>query len=154
MQIRKLSPARSKGRSIAIPIVMPLGGRGNWRARCSAVASDKGDRVATLAWNNYRHFEIEHGVTSMGAIWHAINPRLISGATHLHRQSRRGQGSVFREFVSALVEKLAPDLPTIELFVLMTDRAAMPAVSSIPNLWCYEDFIATGDDGFVWAGVR
>ena len=35
------------------------------------------DRVATMAWNNYRHFEIEHGVTGMGAIWHAINPRLI-----------------------------------------------------------------------------
>jgi len=35
------------------------------------------DRVATLAWNNYRHFEIEHGVTGMGAVWHAINPRLI-----------------------------------------------------------------------------
>jgi len=37
------------------------------------------DRVATLAWNNYRHFEIEHGVTGMGAVWHAINPRLIPG---------------------------------------------------------------------------
>ncbi|MGQ7310045.1 AMP-binding protein, partial [Streptococcus suis] len=29
------------------------------------------DRVATMAWNNYRHFELEHGVTGMGAIWHA-----------------------------------------------------------------------------------
>ena len=37
-----------------------------------------GDRVATLAWNNYRHFEIEHGVTGLGAVWHAINPRLIA----------------------------------------------------------------------------
>jgi acyl-CoA synthetase (AMP-forming)/AMP-acid ligase II len=37
-----------------------------------------GDRVATLAWNNFRHFEIEHGVTGLGAVWHAINPRLIS----------------------------------------------------------------------------
>src|SRR5260370_33353272 len=37
------------------------------------------DRVATLAWNNYRHFEIEHGVTGLEAIWHAINPRLIHG---------------------------------------------------------------------------
>jgi 3-(methylthio)propionyl---CoA ligase len=36
-----------------------------------------GDRIATLAWNNYRHFEIEHGVTGLGAVWHAINPRLI-----------------------------------------------------------------------------
>jgi 3-(methylthio)propionyl---CoA ligase len=35
------------------------------------------DRVATLAWNTFRHFEIEHGVTGLGAVWHAINPRLI-----------------------------------------------------------------------------
>src|SRR5258708_16446215 len=35
------------------------------------------DRVATLAWNNYRHFEIEHGVTGLRAVWHAINPRLV-----------------------------------------------------------------------------
>ena len=37
----------------------------------------QGDRVATLAWNTYRHFEIEHGVTGLGAVWHAINPRLV-----------------------------------------------------------------------------
>src|SRR6202012_1399787 len=36
-----------------------------------------GDRVATLAWNTHRQFELEHGITGLGAVLHAINPRLI-----------------------------------------------------------------------------
>jgi len=51
--------------------------RGNWPMRCAVIGVASGDRVATLAWNNFRHFEIEHGVTGLGAVWHAINPRLI-----------------------------------------------------------------------------
>src|ERR1700731_1046542 len=35
------------------------------------------DRVTALAWNKHRHFEIEHGVPGLGAVWHAINPRLV-----------------------------------------------------------------------------
>ena len=37
----------------------------------------KGDRVATIAWNNSRHFEIYFGVTGMGGVLHTINPRLF-----------------------------------------------------------------------------
>ena len=35
-----------------------------------------GDRVATIAWNNYRHIEIYYAVSGIGAIVHTINPRL------------------------------------------------------------------------------
>ena len=37
----------------------------------------KGDRIGTLAWNGYRHFELYYGVSGMGAIMHTINPRLF-----------------------------------------------------------------------------
>ena len=108
------------------------------------------DRVATLAWNNYRHFEIEHGVTGMGAIWHAINPRLIPAQIIYIANHAEDKVLFFEASFLPLVEKLAADLPTVGLYVLMTDRAGMPAVTSIPNLQCYEDFIAGGDEGFVW----
>ena len=36
-----------------------------------------GDRVATLAWNGYRHFELYFGVSGIGAVCHTINPRLF-----------------------------------------------------------------------------
>jgi fatty-acyl-CoA synthase len=32
-----------------------------------------GDRVATLAWNGYRHMELYYGVGGMGAVIHTIN---------------------------------------------------------------------------------
>ncbi|CAN5189401.1 3-(methylthio)propionyl-CoA ligase [soil metagenome] len=108
------------------------------------------DRVATLAWNNYRHFEIEHGVTGMGAIWHAINPRLIPAQLIYIANHAEDKVLFFESSFLPLVEKLAPDLPTIGLFVLMSDRAAMPAVTQIPNLQCYEDFISAGDEDFAW----
>ena len=39
----------------------------------------EGDRVATLAWNGFRHFELYYGVSGMGAVCHMVNPRLFAG---------------------------------------------------------------------------
>src|SRR5258708_4677243 len=38
---------------------------------------EPGDRVATLAWNNYRHLELYYAVPSMGAVLHTLNLRLF-----------------------------------------------------------------------------
>ena len=108
-----------------------------------------GDRVATLAWNNYRHFEIEHGVTGLGAVWHAINPRLIAAQISYIANHAEDKVVFFESSFLPMVEKLAPELPTVGLFVLMVERAAMPA-TSIPNIQCYEDFLDNGDENFQW----
>ena len=52
------------------------------RARCLARALERlgvqqGDRVGTLAWNGYRHYELYFAVSGMGAVIHTINPRLF-----------------------------------------------------------------------------
>ncbi len=36
-----------------------------------------GDRVATLAWNTWRHLEAWYGITGLGAVYHTVNPRLF-----------------------------------------------------------------------------
>ena len=108
-----------------------------------------GDRVATLAWNNYRHFEIEHGVTGLGAVWHAINPRLIPAQISYIANHAEDRVLFFDSSFLPIVEKLGPELPTVGLFVLMVDRTAMPA-TSIPNIQCYEDFFDSGDEDFEW----
>ncbi|WP_424631629.1 long-chain-fatty-acid--CoA ligase [Bradyrhizobium sp. SYSU BS000235] len=107
------------------------------------------DRVATLAWNNFRHFEIEHAVTGMGAVWHAINPRLIPAQIAYIANHAEDRVLFLESSFLPLVEKLAADLKTVGLFVLMVDKAAMPS-SGLPNLQCYEDFIESGDENFVW----
>jgi len=108
-----------------------------------------GDRVATLAWNNYRHFEIEHGVTGLGAVWHAINPRLIAAQISYIANHAEDKVLFFESSFLPVVEKLAPELASVRLFVLMVDRAAMPA-TNIPNIQCYEDFLGSGDENFQW----
>ena len=38
----------------------------------------QGDRLATFAWNGYRHFELYYGISGSGAVCHTINPRLFA----------------------------------------------------------------------------
>jgi 3-(methylthio)propionyl---CoA ligase len=109
-----------------------------------------GDRVATLAWNTYRHFELEHGITGLGAVWHAINPRLIAAQISYIANHAEDKALFFDLSFLPLVEKLAGELPTVRLMVLLADRADMPVSAALPNLRCYEDFIETGDENFEW----
>ena len=41
-----------------------------------ALGLAQGARVATLAWNGYRHFELYYGVSGSGRVVHTLNPRL------------------------------------------------------------------------------
>jgi fatty-acyl-CoA synthase len=108
------------------------------------------DRVATLAWNTYRHFELEHGITGLGAVWHAINPRLIPSQISYIANHAEDKALFFDLNFLPLLEKLAPELPTVELLVLMADRSEMPSVTGLPGLYCYEDFLEAGDADFEW----
>jgi acyl-CoA synthetase (AMP-forming)/AMP-acid ligase II len=107
------------------------------------------DRIATLAWNTFRHFELEHGVTGLGAVWHAINPRLLPAQISYIVNHAEDKALFFDTTFLPLVEKLAADLPTVRLLVLMADRSHMPE-TTLAGLHCYEEFIETGDESFEW----
>ena len=98
-----------------------------------------GDRVATLAWNGYRHLELYYGVPNVGAICHTINPRL-SAEQLIFIAHHAGDKVLFLDltFLPA-VEKLKDHLPRMH-YVLMTDRDHMPD-NSLDAL-CYEDLLA------------
>ncbi|MBK8065123.1 MAG: fatty-acid--CoA ligase [Betaproteobacteria bacterium] len=107
------------------------------------------DRIATLAWNGYRHFEIYYAVAGLGAVIHTINPRLFPdqvGYIANHAEDR----IVFVDLsFLPLAEKVAPALKTVQHYVVMTDRAHMPQ-TSLPNALCFEDLIEGSDDRLVW----
>jgi acyl-CoA synthetase (AMP-forming)/AMP-acid ligase II len=107
------------------------------------------DRVGTLAWNNYRHFEIEYAATGMGAVWHAINPRLMPAQiSYIAGHAEDKVLFVENSFVP-MIEGLADELSTVGLFVLLVDRTSMPS-TSLPNVRCYEDILEEGDENFAW----
>jgi len=107
------------------------------------------DRIGTLAWNGYRHFEIYYAVAGIGSIIHTINPRLFPEQIVYIGNHAEDRYIFFDITFAPLVEKLAPALKSVKGFIAMTDRAHMPKVN-IPNLLCYEDLIEGQDDRLEW----
>jgi len=108
-----------------------------------------GDRVATLAWNGYRHLELYFAVSGIGAILHTINPRLFPEQIEYIANHAEDTHVFFDLSFTSLVEQIAPRLKTVKSFVAMTNAAHMPR-AALPNLVCYEDLIAAADTAFVW----
>ncbi len=108
-----------------------------------------GDRVGTLAWNDYRHFELYYAVSGIGAITHTINPRLFPDQiTYIinHADDRL----IFVDpLIIPIVEALKDKLEAVESFIVLTDEAHMPE-TSLKNARCYESFIAASADDFDW----
>jgi acyl-CoA synthetase (AMP-forming)/AMP-acid ligase II len=109
-----------------------------------------GDRIGTLAWNTYRHFELYYGVSGMGAVLHTVNPRLFPEQIDYIVNHAEDQYLFFDLTFAPLVEKLAPQLKTVKGFVLMSDRAHVPADCKIPNLIVYEELIGKESTEFNW----
>ena len=66
------------------------------------------DRVGTLAWNGYRHFELYYAVSGMGAIIHTVNPRLFHDQLVYIVNDAEDRIVFFDLTFAALIEKLAP----------------------------------------------
>jgi acyl-CoA synthetase (AMP-forming)/AMP-acid ligase II len=113
----------------------------------------QGDRIATLAWNNYRHLELYWAISGMGAVCHTVNPRLASDdITYI--MTHAGDSVLFADlsFVP-LIAEIAPSIAgCVHHVVLMADRVEMPSVT-LPHgmtLHCYEDLMTQADDDFDW----
>lgn len=109
-----------------------------------------GDRVATLAWNGYRHFELYFAIAGIGAVCHTINPRLFPEQITYIANHAEDTALFFDLTFLPLVEKVAPTLKTIKTYALLTDRAHMPASSTLPGLLCYEGLLSEMDAAFTW----
>ena len=111
-----------------------------------------GDRVATLAWNTARHLEAWYGITGAGAIYHTVNPRLFPEQIAWIVNHAADRVIMTDLTFVPLLESLAEKLPTIERYIVFTDRAHMPA-TRLRNAVAYEDWIAAADGDFAWVDV-
>ncbi len=129
---------------------------GEMAARCRKLAKalqsmgiELGDRVATLAWNGYRHMELYYGVPGIGAVCHTLNPRL-SPEQFIYIVEHAEDRIMFLDLTFVpLVERLLPRLPKGLRYVVLTDAANMPE-TSLPDVYCYEELLAAQDDDFEW----
>ncbi|MGC2200873.1 MAG: long-chain-fatty-acid--CoA ligase [Stellaceae bacterium] len=107
-----------------------------------------GDRVGTLAWNTFRHFELYYAISGIGAVCHTINPRLFDDQI-VYIVNHAADRLLFADtsFVP-LLERLAPRLPKECRIVLMSGEGA--GASSLSTLPCYERLIEAEHDDFEW----
>ena len=109
-----------------------------------------GDRVATLAWNGYRHFELYYAIAGIGAVCHTINPRLFDEQITYIANHAEDTALFFDLTFLPLVERLKPSLTSIDTYVAMTDREHMPAGGQTGGLLCYEGLLAEVESGIEW----
>ncbi len=119
--------------------------------RLAAYGIREGDRVATLAWNTWRHLEAWYGVMGAGAVYHTVNPRLFHDQIAWIMNHAEDRIVLVDLTFVPLLEKIWPELETVELVVVLTDSGHMPE-TSLPVV-PYEGWIAEVDGDFAWAPV-
>ncbi|WP_281930276.1 long-chain fatty acid--CoA ligase [Roseibium album] len=109
----------------------------------------QGDRIATLAWNGYRHFELYYAISGIGAVCHTINPRL-SAEQMIYIINHAQDRIIFCDttFVP-IIEKLREQLPHDLRVVIMTDRQHMPQ-TSMEDVLCYEELLEGQPQDIDW----
>ena len=107
------------------------------------------DRVATLAWNSWRHLELYYGVTCSGRVLHTVNPRLFAEQLVYIINHAENSYVFFDPDFTSLVERLAPYLPLVRGWIALCEEKDMPAVK-VGNLLCYETLLAQASPDYVW----
>ena len=108
-----------------------------------------GDRVGTLAWNTHRHVEIWYAAAGMGAVTHTINPRLFpEQLVYIMNHAEDKVLCLDITFVP-LIQKIQPELKTIEKFVVMVGAKDMP--EGLGSEWVsYEDVVEAENGEYSW----
>jgi len=114
-----------------------------------ALGVQPGDRVATLAWNTWRHFEIYYAVAGIGAVCHTINPRLSAEQKRYIINHAEDKLLFFDVGFTDDVMELVDGSPSLSRLIVMTDSSNMPK-SHAGTLGCYEDIIAPSSEIFDW----
>ncbi|BFM15390.1 3-(methylthio)propionyl-CoA ligase [Maricurvus nonylphenolicus] len=109
-----------------------------------------GDRIATLAWNNHRHFEAYYGISGIGAVTHTINPRYTPEQITYIINHAQDEYVLLDSTFLPLLERVADKCPSVKGYILLANRDQVPAVSNLTNLVSYEDFISDACDEFSW----
>ena len=112
---------------------------------------EPGDRVATLAWNGYRHMELYYAVSGSGAVLHTLNPRLHPDQLVYIADHAEDKAIFFDLTFLPLIAAVASRTKTVRHWVAMTDRAHLPAdAARIPGLLVYEELIGAEHDRYTW----
>ena len=109
-----------------------------------------GDRVATLAWNGYRHLELYFGVSGTGRVLHTLNPRLHPDQIVWIANHAEDAVLFFDMSFLPIVKAVHHKCTTVKHFVALCDADALPADTGIAGLVSYESWIGAQPDKYNW----
>lgn len=113
----------------------------------------RGDRIATLAWNDYRHFETYYATACSGYVCHTINPRLFpEQIVYIINHAEDQVVFVDADFMP-LIEAVAAQCPKVKEWVVLTTSEHMPA-TELANVSCYETVLEGQSDEFTWPAIE
>ncbi|KUJ82622.1 long-chain fatty acid--CoA ligase [Microbulbifer flavimaris] len=114
-----------------------------------ALGAQPGDRIGTLAWNDYRHFELYYATSCSGLVCHTINPRLFAEQIVYIIEHAEDRWLFIDPMFVPLLEALSDQLTSVKGYILLTDSAHMPD-TTLPNVHCYETLIESQPTTFDW----
>ncbi|MFM8575621.1 MAG: 3-(methylthio)propionyl-CoA ligase [Limnohabitans sp.] len=115
-----------------------------------ALALPTGARVATLAWNGYRHLELYFGVSGSQRVLHTLNPRLHPDQIVWIANHAEDQVLCFDMTFLPIVQAVHARCSTIQHWVALCEADKLPADSGIPGLMSYEAWIGRQSDRCSW----
>jgi len=120
----------------------------------SGLGVTQGDRVATMAWNTWRHLECWYAIAGLGAVCHTLNPRLSTEQLHYivnHAEDRFLLVDItFFPIIAANIKALT----SLEGIIILTDQAHMPEGTDIGvPVYCYEELIKDQSQNYAWQKV-
>ena len=107
-------------------------------------------RVATLAWNGYRHLELYFGVSGTGRVLHTLNPRLHPEQIAWIANHAEDSVLCFDLSFLPIVKAIHSRCNTIRHYVALCDADKLPADSGIPGLLSYEAWMGAQPTAYVW----
>ncbi len=113
---------------------------------------NRGDRIATLAWNDYRHLEAYYGIGGAGYVCHTINPRLFPDQIAFIINHAEDRFILTDPLFVPLLEQLSEHTPGVDGYVVMTTEAAMPE-TTLDNAVSYEALIENESDEYDWPSL-
>ncbi len=110
----------------------------------------QGERVATLAWNGYRHMELYFGISASGRVLHTLNPRLHPDQMAWIINHAEDTTVAFDTSFLPLIQAVHSRCPTVKQWIALCDGAALPKESGVPGLVAYEDWIGSQPTTYDW----
>ena len=108
------------------------------------------DRVATLAWNGYRHMELYFGVSGSGRVLHTLNPRLHPDQIVWIADHAEDQMLCFDMTFLPIIQAIHKRCSTIKHFIALCDADKLPEDTGIPGLQSYEAWIGKQSEQYTW----